>query len=85
MNRSEKKACKLCSIEASFYTDSSGETAWERYESSLLLATAPWTGLRACRYKDGRLALYGVGDNETNLYFPNFCPECGKPNKEVPE
>lgn len=27
--------------------------------------------------KNGRIGIVGVGDGTTDIYYPNFCPECG--------
>ena len=67
-------ACPLCSITPSF--DRTG--FWERYDSSVVLSEGGWTELYACKDPHGRLALYGCGDDETEFYYPKFCPECGR-------
>ena len=69
----EESNCSLCSLKPYIWH---GE--WQREESSLKLATGPWTGLYACRCEDGRLALYGLGDSYTDMYYPAYCPECGR-------
>ena len=66
--------CPLCSITPSF----DGTGFWERYDSSVELASGSWTMLYACKDRHGMLALYGCGDDETEFYYPKFCPECGR-------
>lgn len=41
------------------------------------LGSGPWTAVYACKDNDDRLAIYGTGDDTTDLYYPKICPECG--------
>lgn len=70
--------CSLCSMKPFFYDDRLDGLCWSQYDSSKVISSGPWTWLRACKDKDNRLALYGVGDDYTELYYPKFCPECGR-------
>lgn len=70
--------CPLCSIKPYFYSDRIEGLIWSQYESSKVLSSGPWSWLKACKDKDNRLALYAVGDEDTELYYPKFCPECGR-------
>lgn len=82
MDRDNKKACKLCSMEP--YFDPDGE--WSMYASSETLETGAWVTLYACKDKDDRLAIYGSAECFTDLYYPKYCPECGKRiNEGAPE
>lgn len=66
--------CPLCNMKPFFTLD--GE--WSQFESSKELESGPWTKLYACIDKNGSLAMYGAGDSTTDLYYPRFCPECGR-------
>lgn len=81
MDRAEKKVCGLCSMKPYFNSD--GER--NMYASPEQLETGAWVTLYACKDKDNRLAIYASAECYTDLYYPDYCPECGKPNKEVPE
>lgn len=70
--------CPLCSIKPFFYPDRIGGLCWSKYESSKVLSSGPGSWLKACEDKYNRLALYAVGDEDTGLYYPKFCPECGR-------
>ena len=70
--------CPLCSIMPYFYPDRLEGLSWSKYDSSKVLSSGPWTWLKACKDKDNRLALYAVGDSDTELYYQKFCPECGR-------
>lgn len=70
--------CTLCSIKPFFYDDGVEGLRYSQYESSKVLSAGPWTWIKACKDEDNRLALYAVGDENTELYYPKFCPECGR-------
>ena len=70
--------CSLCSMMPFLYDEGLSGLRWSQYESSKVISSGPWTWLKACKDKDNRLALYGVGDDYTELYYPKFCPECGR-------
>lgn len=74
MEKAKNKCCKICDIKPYIW----GDGTWVLHESSLILAEGPWTTLYACKDRDGRTALYGVGDDFTDLYYPKYCPECGR-------
>lgn len=79
MSRSEKKSCKLCSLKPYFLNDGT----YVQYESSVLLADGGWTAVRACKDKDGFTGIYAVGDDYSEMYYPHYCPECGKKINDV--
>lgn len=70
--------CPLCSMKPFF--DMAGE--WHGYSSSKQLESGPWISLRACKDKYDRLAIYATAEDDTDFYYPNFCPECGRRLKE---
>jgi len=70
----ERKKCSLCSIKPVFF----GGKQWSQWDSSISLADGGWTGLRACKDWNDKLAIYAVGDEYSDLYYPKFCPECGR-------
>ena len=79
VNTEHKKCeCPLCSMKPFFYDDRLNGLRWGQYESSETISSGPWTWLKACKDKDNRLALYGVGEDFTEMYYPKFCPECGR-------
>lgn len=76
---SEKQSCSLCAIKPYFYEGLRGdEKEYSKHESSRVLSSGPWSWLKVCKDQNDRLAIYAVGDEDTELYYPNFCPECGR-------
>lgn len=66
--------CKLCGLKPEFYHDGS----YDGFSSSFELAPGNYTTLYASADERGRLFIYGYGDDETERYYPNYCPECGR-------
>lgn len=69
--------CRLCGMLPFFETDFDGIN-YDRLGSSVVLEEGLFTTLYACKDKENRLALYGSGEDWTELYYPRFCPECGR-------
>lgn len=65
--------CKYCSMKPKLY-----DTWYCYYESGIELAEGGWTSLYIGADDEGRVAMWGCGDGETNFYYPKFCPECGR-------
>lgn len=42
------------------------------------LVPGGWTTLERGVDKDNRTFIVAVGDDETDRYYPKFCPECGR-------
>lgn len=47
-------------------------------ENRELLAGDPWTTLECGVDNEDRLFLIACGEDETEHYYPKFCPECGR-------
>lgn len=70
--------CPLCSIKPYFYDDRIDGLTWNKYASSKILASGSGPWLIACKDPDNRLALHALCDDGAELYYPKFCPECGR-------
>lgn len=70
--------CQLCSMKPVF----DAEGCWLRFESSTNLEYGPWISLMACKDQLDRMAIYAVADDYSDMYYPNFCPKCGRRLKE---
>lgn len=70
----EKQECKICSCKPYFYSDG----MYSEYESGIDLAMGGWTSLRAGKDANNKIIMYGQGDGLTKLYYPKYCPECGR-------
>ena len=42
------------------------------------IESGAWVALMAEFDKDGRLALFAQAEDNTDRYYPKFCPECGR-------
>lgn len=69
-----KTECKICGIKPSFWSDGT----YLRYESAITLVDGGWTALRAGKDENDKVIMYGYGDGKTDLYYPKYCPECGR-------
>jgi len=70
-----KESCKLCGIKPKFFLDT------KEYCPALshtTLADGVWSTLRFGAEKDGTLFISAVGEEETDHYYPKFCPEFGR-------
>jgi len=70
----KKTMCKICGIKAQFYNDG----CFNYYDSSISLAKGGWTSLCAGKDENDKVVMYGYGDGKTDLYYPKYCPECGR-------
>ena len=68
-----KRPCKLCEQKPHICC---GE--YEQASSQIQLVEGNWTSLYAGKDKENRLFLCAHGDGYTDLWYPNFCPECGR-------
>lgn len=67
--------CKLCGLEPLTYEE---EEEGYFHEKDVELAEGNYSSLKCVKNSAGRMCIYAVGDDCTEDYFPNFCPECGK-------
>lgn len=72
-----RKPCRICGLRPQFH-----DGVWQQYQSSLTIACGGYTAVRACKDEAGRTAIYASGDDYSELYYPRFCPECGRKLKE---
>ena len=70
----KNKQCKICGIKPSFYSDG----LHNLFDSCIDLVNGGWTAVRAGKDKENKVIIYGQGDGETDLYYPKYCPECGR-------
>ena len=70
----ENKECKICSCQQAEDVDGYVDL----YASTIEIVQGGWTSLRAGKDKDGKVIMYGMGDGDTELYYPKYCPECGR-------
>lgn len=66
--------CKICGCKPYFDHNES----YSLFGSSIELASGGWTDLRAGKNENNKVIMYGLGDGETDLYYPKYCPECGR-------
>lgn len=69
-----RESCRLCSIKPKFYTPKE----YDPYESRVILAEGVWSGLYFGVKEDGTLFMLAAGEDESDYYYPKFCPECGR-------
>ena len=75
----DRKPCKFCHQKPMFY----GDNWFDKYESEIELASGGWTGLYIGVNAKGRTVMRACGDDYTDDYLPNYCPECGRKLTEV--
>ena len=65
--------CQLCERKY----DESAVVSFHK-ENRQLLAGDSWTALEGGVDEEDRLFLIACGEDETERYYPKFCPECGR-------
>ncbi len=69
-----RQKCRLCGMEPKFYH--SGE--YMGLESKVSVADGGSTALYVGVDADCTLFMQAVGEDESDRYYPKFCPECGR-------
>lgn len=47
-------------------------------ETEMQIGNSSWVGLYVCKDRNNKLYIYASGEENTDWYYPKFCPECGK-------
>ena len=80
------KGCKYCNKELKYTTNAYGHTFLDT-EEEIVGGEGAWAVLYTGIDENRNLYMYAAGDNDSDLYYPKFCPECGhklqKPKKAI--
>ena len=81
----ENEGCKLCNQKPVFeeYPSYLHHDRYNDLKSSYVLVSGCYDELRAGADRDGRIVLWALGEGESDFYYPNYCPECGRKLKNV--
>ncbi len=66
--------CKYCNRKPVF--DSAGY--YETWSNKETVATGAYSSLSIGVDASGKLIILGGGDDDTEPYYPKYCPECGR-------
>lgn len=53
-----------------------------RFSNSVEIASGCWVDMRLGVDEYGRVYMYATADDDTDPYYPKFCPECGRDLRE---
>lgn len=70
------KGCKYCNQKPRF-VDLDG-TPVLISDIEMVRGDGSYAALMIGADEDGRLRMYASGENESDDYYPKFCPECGR-------
>lgn len=81
----ENEGCKLCNQKPVFQEAYDGwklVSEYDKYESAIRVASGGWTDCFIGVDEDGKLGCFGWGDGDTDFYYFNYCPQCGRKLKD---
>lgn len=76
----KNEGCKLCNQKPVFeeYPSCLYPDRYNDLKSSYVLVSGCYDEIRAGADRDGRIVLWASGEGESDFYYPNYCPECGR-------
>lgn len=63
--------CEYCKVEIP-------KDLWWDIEARIMLTIGGWTTVYIGPDKEGHIGIMAVGDGTSDVYYPNFCPNCGR-------
>ena len=77
----QSDGCDLCNQKPVFNESFDGwklVQEYDKYESATGVARGGWSTCLIGVDEKGNLGCFGWGDGDTDFYFFNYCPKCGR-------